>query len=81
MACVDKEEFLDFHGWHYAVVTQYSTGHKILCNVKSIFPWCILNPDGSILRFKSEQELWQYAIENKLFKKKRKDKEKWGFQS
>lgn len=81
MARVTSEQFHDFGGWQYAVITQYSTGHKILCNIKSVFPWCILNPDGSILRFKSESELWQYAIKNKLFKKKRKEKEIWGFQS
>ena len=81
MASVTSEQFHDFGGWKYAIITQYSTGHKILCNVKSVFPWCILNPDGSILRFKSESELWQYAIKEKLFKKKRKGKNTWGFQS
>ena len=81
MARVTSEQFFDFDGWTYAVVTQYKTGHKILLNSHSVYPWCILFPDDSIMRFKSEQELWQYAIKEKLFKKKRKEKKIWGFQS
>lgn len=71
MACVKSEQFHSFDGWYYSVVTRYSTGHEILLNSKAIYPWCIHNPDDSITRFKSESELWQYAIKNKLFKKKK----------
>lgn len=81
MASVTSEQFLDFNGWKYKVITEYSTGHKIILNIRSVYPWCIAFPDNSIMRFKSESELWQYAIKEKLFKKKRKGKNTWGFQS
>lgn len=81
MARVTSEQYLDFGGWQYAVVTQYRSGHKVLCNIKSVYPWCILFPDNSIMRFKSENELWQYVIDHKLFLNEKGDKMTWVYQS
>lgn len=79
MARVESEQFHNFDGWNYVVVTRHTSGHEILLNIHAVYPWCIHNPDGSITRFKSESELWEYAIANKLFRKK-KGKNTWAFQ-
>ena len=61
----------DEYGFNYEVVSQYRSGYCILFHVgASPCPWVIREPDGKMLRFKTENELWQYALKNKLFRKK-----------
>ena len=78
MASVASEQYMSFDGWDYVVVSAYKGGYAILLNTELIYKWCILNPDGSLTRFKTESELWQYAIEKKLFKKKKRKEKKNG---
>jgi len=67
-----KPLFVDDFDGDYDVVSRYRNGHLILYhNDPTPCPWVIYTPDGRYIRFKTENELWQYALKNKLFKKKK----------
>lgn len=56
----------------YEVVSRYENGFSILHDFKGTTkcPWVIRTPDNRLLRFKTENDLWQYALEKQLFKRK-----------
>lgn len=65
--------FVDDYGFAYDVVSTYKSGYSILYQTNaSPCPWVIRAPDGVMTRFKTENELWQYALDKKLFKRKDK---------
>lgn len=65
---------VDEYNWVYEVVSTYPNGYSILFQTSGAtgYPWIIRTPDGWMMRFRSEEELWQHALEKKLFKKKGK---------
>lgn len=65
-------KFLDDFGFAYEVVSHKPGGYDILFHKDSACQWVIRFPDGMMRRFKTEKDLWQYALENKLFKRKGK---------
>lgn len=72
MARLNVEKFLNFNGWEYEVVSKRRNGYIILYCERNIYPWVIMCPQGDLLRFGTESELWDYAIKNKLFKRGKK---------
>lgn len=67
MACV-RDEF----GFEYDVVSTYRNGHMILYQLHgSTCPWIIRTPDDKMIRFETESDLWQHALKNKLFRKRK----------
>lgn len=75
---MESVKIVDEHNWVYEVVSKYPNGYSILLQIEGAtpYPWIIRTPDGWMLRFRSEAELWQHALEKKLFKKK-EGKKKW----
>lgn len=67
------ESLRDDYGFEYEVVSKYRNGYKILYHLHgSVCPWVIRTPDGGMIRFETESDLWQYALSKKLFRKKRR---------
>ena len=60
----------DAFGFVYEVVSHKPGGYDILFHKDSACQWVIRFPDGMMRRFETENDLWQYALENKLFKGK-----------
>ena len=58
-------------GWVYDIVSQYANGYAILYHHDSAWQWIILCPDERLIRFRTESDLWDYALKNKLFRRKR----------
>lgn len=67
-------KYHDYFGFAYEVVSHQPGGYDILYHKDSACQWVIRTPDGMMKRFKTENDLWQYALENKLFRKSRKKK-------
>lgn len=63
-------KYHDYFGFTYEVVSHQPGGYDILYRKDSACQWVIRTPDGMMKRFKTENDLWQYALENKLFKGK-----------
>lgn len=65
------ESVKDEYNFVYEVVSKYRNGYSILHQYKGATPcpWIIRAPDGYMFRFKTENDLWQYALEKQLFKK------------
>lgn len=66
-------KYHDSFGFTYEVVSHQPGGYDILYHKDSACQWVIRTPDGMMKRFKTENDLWQYALENKLFKGKEED--------
>lgn len=72
---MENMTFKDENGITYEVILKRRSGHWILLQIESavsntpcINPWVLRFPDGEMVRFKGEYELWKYAlIERKLF--------------
>ena len=62
-------------GVTYEIILKRRSGHWIMLQIdsstskqQSMYPWVLRYPDGEMRRFKSEYDLWKYAlIEKKLF--------------
>ena len=63
------------NGITYEVILKRRSGHWILMEIENelsslpcVTPWVLRFPDGEMVRFRSEYDLWKYAlIERKLF--------------
>lgn len=64
------ENIIDNYGFMYEIVSTYKNGYSILYQTKGATPcpWIIREPNGYMQRFRSEVDLWHYAIKNKIFK-------------
>ena len=65
----------DSYGFVYEVVSSYRNGYKILYQVKGATPcpWIIREPTGYMQRFRTEVDLWNYAISKNILEKERND--------
>ena len=70
-----EEVIEDNYGFVYEVVSSYRNGYKILYQVEGATPcpWIIREPNGYMQRFRSEVDLWHYAINKNILEKERKD--------
>jgi len=69
------ESIRDEFGFYYELVSVYRNGYMILFqSTGSVCPWVIRTPDNEMIRFETESALWQYALKNKLFRKRQRRK-------
>ena len=70
-----EEVIRDNYGFVYEVVSSYKNGYKILYQVKGATPcpWIIREPSGYMQRFRSEVDLWHYALDKKILEREGKD--------
>ena len=67
------ESMTDEFGFEYDIVSTYRNGYMLLYHRRgSPCPWVIRTPNKGMIRFETEADLWQYALSNKLFRKKRR---------
>ena len=73
---VGEKRYVDQFGFAYDIVSWYSNGY-VLYQKDSPCQWviCVFKEEGDqFIRFETEAELWEYALDNKLFKRKAKRK-------
>ena len=66
---MESMRWTDDLGHIYEVITKRSSGHWIMIQLdSSVSPWVLRYPDGEMVFFKTEYDLWKFAlIERKLF--------------
>ena len=66
MESVDTK--VEIGGLKYDVLCKYRNGYRVLYQIdERVSPWCIEFPNGHINRFDTENNLWTYVIQHKLF--------------
>ena len=67
------ESIKDEFGFYYELVSVYRNGYMILFQSSgSNCHWVIRTPENQMIRFETEAALWQYALKNKLFRKRQR---------
>ena len=65
------KSFSDNYGFMYDVVSTYKNGYSILYQTKGATPcpWIIREPSGYMQRFRTEVDLWNYALSKNILEK------------
>ena len=61
--------YVDDAGHRYEILSKRRTGHWILYQLDTkVNPWVIRYPDGEMAHFRTEYDMWKFAlIDKKLF--------------